>query len=135
MLKKMALCAVLILILVPAFAMAAGLQGQGSDTAQGNGLQIQQQIANKVQKSNQLQNNGEDQMFQNRTCNQECDMSMVMAKNQSQVRGVYAKGQGSVSSSSDQQLDQSRDRPGNQNWTRMKDQIHLQDGSCGNCSG
>ena len=59
MIKKMALCAVLILILVPAFAMAAGPQGQGSDTARENCTQSQQQLASQVQTSNQLQNDGD----------------------------------------------------------------------------
>ena len=68
MIKKMALCAVLILILVPAFAMAAGPQGQGSDTARENCTQSQQRLASQVQTSNQLQNNGEDQMLRN--CNE-----------------------------------------------------------------
>ncbi len=91
MIKKMALCAVLILILVPAFAMAAGPQGQGSDTARENCTQSQQQLASQVQTSNQLQNNGEDQMLRNCNGDQECEMSRIIARNQSQVRGSYCR--------------------------------------------
>ena len=91
MIKKMALCTVLILILVPAFAVASGPQGQGSDTARGNCTQIQQQRASQVQTSNHLQNNGEAQML--RSCNEDqvCEMSRSSAQNQSQVRGSYCK--------------------------------------------
>ena len=96
MIKKMALCAVLILILVPAFAMAAGPQGQGSDMARGNCTQCQQQPASQVQTSNQLQNDGDNQMLRNCNGDQECEMSRIMARNQSQVRKSTATGQGAV---------------------------------------
>jgi hypothetical protein len=134
MIKKIALCAVLILILVPAFAMAAGPQGQGSDTARGNCTQCQQQLASQVQTSIQLQNDGDNQMLRNCNGDQECEMSRIMDRNQSQVRKSTATGQGAVSAAPGQQQDQSRDGTGNQTWTRMMDRIHLQDGSCGNCS-
>ena len=134
MIKKMALCAVLILILVPAFAMAAGPQGQGSDKARENCTQSQQQLASQVQTSNQLQNEGDNQMLRNCNGDQECEMSRIMARNQSQLRESTATGQGGVSATPGQQQDQSRDGTGNQTWNRMRDRIHLQDGSCGNCS-
>jgi hypothetical protein len=89
MIKKMALCTVLILILVPAFAMASGPQGQGSDTARGNCTQSQQQLASQVQTSNHLQNNGEAQMLRNGNEDQECEMSRSRA--QSQVRVSYCR--------------------------------------------
>jgi hypothetical protein len=133
MIKKMALCAVMILILIPAFTMAAGPQGQGSDTARGNCTQSQQQIANQVQTSNLLQNNGEDQMLRNCNGDQECEISRIMARNQSRLHESTATGQGSVSEASVQQKYQSSDGTGDQTWNRMRDRIHLQDGSCGNC--
>ena len=133
MIKKMALCAVLILILVPAFAMAAGPQGQGSDTARENCTQSQQQLGSQMQTSNQLQNKGEDQMLRNCNGDQECEMSRIMARNQTQLRESTATGQGSVPAASVQQQYQSDDGTGNQTWNRMRDRIHLQDGSCGNC--
>ena len=134
MIRKIALCAVLVLILVPAFAMAAGPQGQGSGAAQGNGIQqtasqeqvaSQLQVMNQVQLSNQLQNNGEEQMFQNRICSQECEMSTVMAKNQSQMQFRSATG----AENSVQQQNQTR----GMTWDRIQNRTHLQDGSCGNC--
>ena len=147
MIKKIALCAVLVLILVPAFAMAAGPQGQGSGGAQGNCQQFQQQIAcqeqvanqvqnayqeqvaNQVQLSSQLQNNGEEQMLQNRICSQGCDMSKVMKQNQSQVRKGAGLSQGTGAGVGDQLQNQTRNMIGEmiQNRTR------LQDGFCGNC--
>ena len=147
MIKKIVLCVVLVMVLVPAFAMAAGPQGQGSGTAQGNCQQFQQQtatqeqvahqvqnvyqeqVANQVQTSSQLQNNGEEQMLQNRICTQECEMSQVMKQNQSPVRKGSALGQGTGAGVCDQLQNQTRNMIGEmiQNRTR------LQDGSCGNC--
>ncbi len=123
MIKKIALCAVLVLILVPAFAMAAGPQGQGSGAAEGNCQQFQEQT------STQLQNNGEEQMFQNRICSQECEMSRVMNENQSRLRIGSPLDQGTGAGSADQLQDQTR----NMTWDRIRGRLHLQDGTGGNC--
>jgi hypothetical protein len=121
MIKKMAITAVLILILVPAFAMAAGPQGQGDGSAtQENGLQLQQQISSQEQMSTQMQNSGEDQMLQNRFCTQECLRSGIMTQ---------SKGTLQLGSTSGLQQDQTRDMT----WDRIRDRSHLQDGSCGTC--
>jgi hypothetical protein len=121
MIKKMAIIAVLILFLVPAFAMAAGPQGEGNGSAtQDNGQQIQQQVSSQELRSTQMQNSGESQMLQNRFCSQECLMSGVMTQNQGKLQ---------MGSTNDQQQDQTRDMT----WDRIRDRSHLQDGSCGNC--
>lgn len=112
MIKKMALCAVLILIFVPAFAMAAGAQGQGSGMAKESGMQNQQQAANETAGREQIrtclqsqqqianqeqirtcleQGNGTCQMIQNQTCDQERDMVRNMTR--SSVRQGPASGE------------------------------------------
>ncbi len=133
MIKKMALCIVLILILVPAFAMAAGPQARGSDATRENCTQSQQQLASQVQMSKQQQNNGECPMLRNCAGNEEGKMEGVFAQNQIRMRVATAAGQGAVISAADQQQDQSRDRTGNQMVKRAMDRTNIQDGSCGNC--
>ncbi len=133
MIKKMALCIVLILILVPAFAMAAGPQARGSDATRENCTQSQQQLATQVQMSNQQQNNGECQMLRNCDGNEEVNREGVIAQNQIRMYGATAAGQGAVISAADQQQDQSRGRTGNQMGKRVRDRTNIQDGSCGNC--
>lgn len=86
MIKKMAICAVIILILVPAFAMAAGAQGQGYGTAQHSGLQDKQQTAIATASQEQIrtclqQGNGTGKMIQNYTYDQDCDMLRNMTRN------------------------------------------------------
>jgi hypothetical protein len=99
MIKKMAMCAVMILILVPAFAMAAGAQGQGYGTAQLSGLQKQQQTAIDAATQEQIhtclqQGNGTGRTIQTRTCDQDCDMLRNMTRNNVQQGFASGKCQG-----------------------------------------
>lgn len=94
MMKKIALCAVLILVLVPAFAMAAGPQGPvaGKSSSAGNGLQVQQMTTSETASQVQLRScqqqgfgtsaeNGNGQMLRNRTCDQDREMLQNMIRN------------------------------------------------------
>jgi hypothetical protein len=98
MMKKIALCAVLILILIPAFAMAAGPQGPGSSksTTAGNGPQLQQQTTSEITSQVQLRScqqqgfgiaaeNGNGQMIRNRICEQDREMLQNMIRNQTRT--------------------------------------------------
>jgi len=115
MIKKIALYAVLILIFVPAFAMAAGHQGSGpqgsGSQGSGPGILAQQQTANQMQLSNQLQNSGEE--FQNQICNQ----NNVMTQGQSQW------GNGQIVNSQNLLLSNSGDHD------RLRDRDRLKDGT------
>ncbi len=95
MMKKIALSAMLILIVVPAFAMAAGHDGPGAgkSTSAGNSPQVQQmttsETASQVQVRSCLQQgfmnsaeNGNGQMLRNRTCDQDREMLQNMIRNQ-----------------------------------------------------
>ena len=99
MMKKIALCAVLILVLVPAFAMAAGQAGTGAGkgTSAGNGPQVQQMTTSETTSQVQLRScqqqgfvnsaeNGNGQMLRNRTCDQDREMLQTMIRNQTRNR-------------------------------------------------
>jgi len=95
MFKKIALCAMLVLILAPPSAvMAAGQQGQGQGISNepGNCLNVQHQIAGDTTAQEKFQNgqgqngrstsqNGEVQKLQTRSCDQACDQDQAMVKN------------------------------------------------------
>jgi hypothetical protein len=183
MLKKIALCAMLVLIIVPASVMAAGQGGQA-----GSGMQAQQKMSGDTMAQVQNQGingqgsvtasqNGDTQMLRTRSCDQDCDMVRNMTKSQvrlgsaSAVSGEspgagYSAGNGSAYNTALQQqggvsdavtsrlslqhrtqsgllttdgqtLAGSAARAGDQDRTyarsMMRNQTHLQDGSCGNC--
>lgn len=135
MIKRIAVCALLALVLVPAFAMAAGPQGQGSATGQekgpacqgagpaGSGMAqgTQQKFMNQADFGSGM---GQGQMEKNRICNQTCDGSGAMTRNQS---GFMSAGmvQG--------QQDRARNMTKDAVMDRIQDRIRLHDGSCGNC--
>jgi hypothetical protein len=94
MFKKIALCAMLILILAPASVMAAGQQeqAQGIGKDAGNSLNVQHQIAVETKAQEKFQNgqgegngaafrNGDIQMLQNHSCDQNCDQDQDMVRN------------------------------------------------------
>ena len=82
MFKKIALCAMLVLLLAPAAVMAAGQQGQGPCTGNESGtcLQVQQQGSGDTTGQGQFQN-GNARMLQTRTCDEDCDQSQAMVRN------------------------------------------------------
>lgn len=88
MYKKIALCAMLVLLLAPAAVMAAGQQGPGSCTGNeaGTCLQVQQQGSGDMTGQGQFQN-GNARMLQTRTCDGDCDQSQVrnMTRNQNRL--------------------------------------------------
>jgi hypothetical protein len=182
MLKKIALCAMLVLILVPASVMAAGQGGQS-----GSGMQAQQQMSGDATAQAQTQDtngqgsgmafrNGDTLMLQTRSCDQDCDMAQNMTKSQirlgyaSAVSGEspgtgYCAGNGTACNTARQQqggqadavrykfssqyrtqsglltmdgrIGQAGSAAGDQDRisarSMMRNQTHLQDGSCGNC--
>ena len=94
MFKKIALCAMLVLILAPASVMAAGQQGQaqGIGNEAGNCLNVQQQTASDTaaqgesrngqgQSSQSASRNGDTLMLQTRTCDQTCEQDQTMIRN------------------------------------------------------
>jgi len=92
MLKKIALCAMLVLFLAPATVMAAGQQGQaqGIGTGAGNCQDVQHQMATGTMAQEKYQNgesqgnalqNGDTDMIRNRSCDQDCDQDQDMARN------------------------------------------------------
>jgi len=88
MYKKIALCAMLVLLLAPAAVMAAGQQGPGSCTGNeaGTCLQVQQQGSGDMTGQGQFQN-GNAQMLRTRTCDEGCDQNQVrnMTRNQNRL--------------------------------------------------
>lgn len=82
MFKKIALCALLVLLLAPAAVMAAGQQGQGSCTGNEAGicLQLQQRGSGDTAGQGQFQN-GNARMLKTRTCDEDCDQSQAMVRN------------------------------------------------------
>jgi len=118
MIRKLALCALLVLIIVPAFALAAGHQGQGAGTGTElrDCLQVRQQAAGEEPRNEQvraclMQGNrtgvGQEirQMAQNR----------ISGQDGLHVRNMTGIGQ------------QVREHAG------LMIQSRLQDGSCGAC--
>ncbi|MDD1697162.1 MAG: hypothetical protein LUQ36_02255, partial [Methanoregula sp.] len=94
MFKKIALCAMLVLILAPAAVMAAGQQGQapGIGEKAGNCLNVQQQIASDTASQEKYQNgqgqnsgsasqNGGAQMLQTHSNDQTGDQDKAMIRN------------------------------------------------------
>jgi hypothetical protein len=101
MFKKIALCAMLVLILAPASVMAAGPQGQapGIGKEAGSCLHVQHQIASDTTAQEKFQNgqgqgsgiasqNGDVQMLRTRSCDQtgEQDHAMVRNMTRDQIR-------------------------------------------------
>jgi len=117
MFKKIALCAMLVLILAPASVMAAGQQGQaqGIGNEAGNCLHVQQKIASDTATQEKSQNgqgqssgsadrNGDVRMLQTRSCDQTCEQDQARAQNMTrdQVRlgsesGLAGENQGAGS--------------------------------------
>ena len=126
MMKKIAICAILILVLVPAFAMAAGPQDQGAGNAQTNGRQARQQV------TDQGKSGGTGQMEQ--ICSQNCEMARNMIRNQSQLQAGSAGGASAPPSvSAGWQQHPLGTTAGTQAMDRVMNRTHLRDGSCGNC--
>jgi hypothetical protein len=88
MLKKIALCAMLVLILIPASVMAAGQSGQAQQkTSDDTTARLQTQVRSMQESGSALQD-GERQTVRNRSCIQDCDMVQNMTQNQ--IRLGYA---------------------------------------------
>jgi hypothetical protein len=149
MFRKIALCAMLVLILTPAAVMATGQQGQvqGIGNEAGNGLHVQQQIATETMAQEKFQyqgqgvkrasQNGDALMNQTRSCDQACEQDQARVQNMTrdQVRlnadaGPAGENQGAGSNgdarmlqtrSCDQACEQDQARV--QNMTR--DQVRL----------
>jgi hypothetical protein len=149
MMKKIALCAVLILVLVPAFAMAAGPQGPGAgkSSSAGNGLQVQQMTTSETASQVQLRScqqqgfgnsaeNGNGQMLRNRTCDQDREMLQNMIRNQTRNglesgAGGTCQGAGfwnGTSTRTDTGLLNQEDGQMNQAQNRMLEQKRIQAG-------
>jgi hypothetical protein len=148
MFKKIALCAMLVLILAPAAVMAAGPQGQaqGIGNEAGNCLNVQHQVAIDTAAQEKFQNgpgsgsamqNGNGQMDQTRSCDQTCEQDQAMVRNMTrdQIRldsesGLAGKNQGAGPNGDGQMLqnrscdqDCDQDQAVVRNMTR--DQIRL----------
>ena len=82
MFKKIALCAMLVLILAPAAVMAAGQQGQGQGNCNeaGTCLNVQHQMAGTATAQEKFQN-GQGQMTQTRSCDQDCEQDQARVRN------------------------------------------------------
>jgi hypothetical protein len=88
MFKKIALCAMLVLILAPASVMAAG-QGQapGIGNEAGSSLNVQHRMAGDTLVQEKFQNgleagsNGDVRMLQTRSCDQTCEQDQFMVRN------------------------------------------------------
>jgi hypothetical protein len=124
MFKKIALCAMLVLILAPATVMAAGQQGQaqGIGNQAGNCQNVQHQIAGDTTIQEKFQNgpgqgsgsapqNGVARMLQNRSCDQTCeqDQAIVRDMTRDQIRsgsesGLAGGSQGAGSNGDGQML-------------------------------
>jgi len=124
MFRKIALCAMLVLILAPAAVMAAGPQGQaqGIGNEAGNCLNVQHQMAGTATAQEKFQNgqgqmsgsasqNGNGQMTQNRSCDQDCEQDQARVRNMTrdQVQlgsdsGLSGEKQGAGSNSNGQML-------------------------------
>jgi hypothetical protein len=150
MFKKIALCAMLVLILAPASVMAAGQQGQaqGIGNEAGNCLHVQQKIASDTAAEEKSQNgqsqsggsadrNGDVRMVQTRSHDQGGDQDQTRAQNMTpdQVRlnadsGLAGESQGAGSNGDARMLQtHSGDKTGKQDQSMAKnmtrDQIRL----------
>jgi len=94
MFKKIALCAMLVLILAPAAVMAAGpqVQAPGIGKEAGSCLQVQHQMTSDTTGQEKFQNsqgqgsgiasrNGDVQMLRTRSCDQTCEQDQAMVRN------------------------------------------------------
>lgn len=157
MLKKIALCAMLVLFLAPATVMAAGQQGQaqGIETGAGNCQDVQHQVATGTMAQEKYQNgesqgnalqNGDTDMLRNRSCDQDSGKDQNMARNMTrdQIRlnsdsGPASERQGAGLNGDAKMLqDRSCDQDGDQDMARnmtrdqirsVSDSVRQQDGS------
>jgi hypothetical protein len=159
MFKKIALCAMLVLFLVPATVMAAGQQGQaqGIATGAGNCQDVQHQMATGIMAQEKYQNgesqgnalqNGATDMLRTRSCDQDCDQDQDRVRNMTrdQIRldsdaGTAGERQGAGSNgdakmlqnrSCDQDCDKDQDILRNMTRDRIRldsDSTRQQDGS------
>jgi opacity protein-like surface antigen len=154
MFKKIALCAMLVLILAPAAVMAAGQQGQGQGMCNETGtcLNEQQRMAGDTAALEKFQNgqgrgvqsasqNGDTLMDQTRTRDQTCDQDRTMVRNMTrdQVRsgtgsGLAAESQGTGSNGDARMLqNRSCDQSCDQDQARLRnmtqDQVRQGSGS------
>jgi len=103
MLKKIALCAMLVLILVPASVMAAGMQGQASGMGKGSGSGMQSQATTDSTAGEQLINShgqgsagasGSGNAGMSGSCNGTCDQdqvrNMTRIQDQDRIRTMTA---------------------------------------------
>lgn len=127
MIKKIAICAILALVLVPAFAMAAGPQDHGAGNAKATARQA-------MQGTEQGQSIGAGQMMQNGTCTQNCEMARIMIRNQSQLGAGSAGGAAALSIDAARQQQRLGTQDGTRTMDRIMNRTHLRDGSCGNCT-
>ncbi len=89
MFRKIALCAMLLLVLTPVAVLAAGGQGQGMGAAgsgqhiqPAGGMPAQEQVQASYGQANGIASrNGEMQMLRNRTCDQTCEQDRAMIRN------------------------------------------------------
>jgi hypothetical protein len=150
MFKKIALCAMLVLILAPASVMAAGQQGQaqGIGNEAGNCLNVQQQTASDTaaqgeswngqgESSQSASRNGDTRMDQTRTCDQTCEQDQAMVRNMTrdQVRlntdaGLAGENQGAGSNGDARMLqtrsgDQTCEQDQSMTKNMTRDQIRL----------
>jgi len=141
MFKKIALCAMLVLILAPASVMAAGQQGQaqGIGNEAGNCLNVQHQITSDTTAQENSRNgqgqgagsasqNGDVRMLQTRSCDLSCDQDQAREQNMTrdQVRlnadsGLAGESQGAGSSGDARMLQtRSGDQAGDQDQSMAK---------------
>jgi hypothetical protein len=150
MFKKIALCAMLVLILAPASVMAAGQQGQvqGIGNEAGNCLNVQHQIIGDTTAQENSRNgqgqgagsasqNGDARMLQTHSCDLSCDQDQAREQNMTrdQVRlnadsGLAGESQGAGSSGDARMLQtRSGDQAGDQDQSMAKnmtrDQVRL----------
>ena len=147
MFKKIALCAMLVLILAPAAVMAAGQQGQaqGIGNEAGNCLNVQHQITGDTTAQEKFQNgqgqgsgsgtqNGDARMLQTRSCDKACEQDQAMVRNMTrdQIRlgsesGLAGESQG-AGSNGDAQMLQTRscDKTCEQDQAMVRNMTHDQ---------
>jgi len=150
MFKKIALCAMLVLILAPASVMAAGQQGQaqGIGNEAGNCLNVQQQIASDTaaeeksrngqgESSGSASRNGDARMDQTRSGDQTCEQDQAMVRNMTrdQVRlnadfGLAGENQGAGSNGDARMLqtrsgDQTCEQDQSMTKNMTRDQVRL----------
>jgi len=126
MFRKIAICTLIALIVVPAAVLAAGSQGNGNGKGIAQGTQVQQDTATQAMHrfgentGHQYQCNG------NQTCAQEQFMYGV-ENNTQNGNQVIGQGNGKMFQA------MSRDQQSAKDMDRNRNQTRLRDGSCGNC--